>query len=323
MARVHPAAGVGVTRVRTLILGAGGIGGYFGGRLVEAGADVTFLVRAGRAAQLARDGLVVTSPFGDIQSPVRFITRESLADDGRYDAVLLTCKSYDLEAAIPAIAPAVSGGAAIIPMLNGMKHLDRLDLAFGRAAVLGGMCAIAATLTPQGEVQQLNNQQLMVLGPRAPGQERVAQGFAQDAAGARFDFRLSEDIAQDMWEKFVLLCTMASMTCLMRATVGEIMQTDDGEALMLQTLNECDLVAHAAGHRPRPASIERTRALLTDRTSNFAASMLRDVERGGPTEAPEIVGDMLARARAAGLPEAMLRVAWCHLQAHEVRRPRG
>lgn len=309
--------------MRTLILGAGGIGGYFGGRLADAGADVTFLVRAGRAAQLARDGLVVKSPLGDIKRPVRFITHDSLADDGRYDAVLLACKSYDLEAAIPAIAPAVGNGAAIIPMLNGMKHLDRLDLAFGRASVLGGMCAIAATLTPLGEVRHLNNLAQMVIGPRAPAQEHVAQSFAEDAATARFDFRLSEDVAQDMWEKYVMLTTLAAMNCLMRANVGETMQTDDGETLTLAMLNECDLVAHAAGHRPRPKSIERTRAMLTDRSSNFTASMLRDVERGGPTEAGHIVGDMLARARTGGLPDAMLRVAWCHLQAHEIRRPRG
>ena len=101
------------------------------------------------------------------------------------------------------------------------------------------------------------------------------------------------------------------------------MQADDGETLMLATLNECDLVAHAAGP-PAAAEVHGADpAMLTDRNSSFAASMLRDVERGGPTEAPHVVGDMLARARAGGLPDAMLRVAWCHLQAHETRRPRG
>ncbi len=153
--------------MRILVLGAGGIGGYFGGRLAEAGADVTFLVRPGRAAQLARDGLVVKSPLGDIQRAVRFVTAEGLADDGRYDVLLLTCKAYDLEAAITAVAPAVAGGAAIIPLLNGMRHLDRLDIAFGRAAALGGLCQIAATLTPTGEVQQLNQFSTLIFGVRA------------------------------------------------------------------------------------------------------------------------------------------------------------
>jgi 2-dehydropantoate 2-reductase len=204
-----------------------------------------------------------------------------------------------------------------------MKHLDRLDLAFGRAVVLGGMCQIAATLTPIGEVRHLNNLHHMAVGPRAVGQEAVAEAFAAVARRATFDFRLSDDIAQDMWEKFVMLATMAGMTCLMRGSVGDIMQADDGEALTLEMLEECDLVAHAAGHRPRPAFIERARGILTERGSSFAASMLRDVERGGPTEAAHVVGDMLARARAGGFLAPLLRVAWCHLQTHEARRPRG
>ena len=309
--------------MRILVLGAGGIGGYFGGRLAEAGADVTFLVRPGRAEQLARDGLVVKSPLGEIQRAVRFVTTESLADDGRYDVLLLTCKAYDLEAAIATIAPAVAAGAAIVPLLNGMRHLDRLDLAFGRAAVLGGECQIAATLTPSGEVQHLNKFAALFLGSRAPGQDRIATELAAAGATAKFDLRLSDDILQDMWEKYVMLATMAGMTCLMRGSVGDIMQADDGEALTLEMLEECDLVAHAAGHRCRDDFLARSRALLTERGSSFAASMLRDVERGGPTEAAHVVGDMLARAREAGLPSRMLGVAWCHLQTHEARRPRG
>jgi 2-dehydropantoate 2-reductase len=306
--------------MRLLVLGAGGIGGYFGGRLAEAGADVTFLVRPQRAAQLARDGLVVRSPAGDLERAVRFISVEQLAGDGRFDAVLLTCKAYDLEAAIAAIAPAVGNGAMVIPLLNGMRHLDRLDLAFGQVAVLGGLCQIAATLAQTGEVLHLNALHTLIFGPRAANQEGVATRFVEAAAGARFDCRGSGDIMQDMWEKFVMLATMAAMTCLMRANVGEIMQAEDGEALMTETLRECDLVAHAAGHRARPAFLDRARALLTERGSTFAASMLRDLERGGPTEAAHIVGDMLARARAAGLPAPMLRVAWCHLQAHAARQ---
>lgn len=306
--------------MRLLVLGAGGIGGYFGGRLAEAGADVTFLVRPQRAAQLARDGLVVRSPAGDIERAARFIGVDQLAEDGRYDAVLLTCKAYDLEAAIAAIAPAIGQGAMVIPLLNGMRHLDRLDFAFGRAVVLGGLCQISATLMPMGEVLHLNSLHTLILGARVAHQQHLAATFVEAARGARFDCRASDDIAQDMWEKFVLLASMASMTCLMRATVGEIMQADDGEALMEETLAECDLVAHAAGHRARPAFLERARGMLTERGSSFAASMLRDVERGGSTEAAHIVGDMLARARAANLAAPMLRVAWCHLQAHAARQ---
>ncbi len=306
--------------MRILTLGAGGIGGYFGGRLAEAGADVTFLVRSRRAAQLAADGLMLRSPHGDVTRQVRSVTAAALAADGRYDLVLLTCKSYDLEAAIAAIAPAMAGGAAVLPMLNGMRHLDRLDAAFGAAAVLGGLCHIAATLTPEGEVRHLNQLHALTLGPREPGQQPRVDAFAAAARPARFDLRISEDPIQDMWEKFVLLAAMAAMTCLMRANVGQIMQTDDGAALMQEALAETDAVAAAAGHPSRPARLEAARKTLTERGSSFAASMLRDVERGGPTEADHVVGDMLARARAAGQAAPLLRTAWCHLQAYAARR---
>ena len=309
--------------MRILVLGAGGIGGYFGGRLLEAGADVTFLVRPGRAAQLARDGLVAKSPLGDIHCAVRFVTSDGLVDDGRHDVVLLTCKAYDLESAIASVTPAIANGAAVVPLLNGMRHLDRLDAAFGRAAVMGGMCQIAATLTPTGEVQHLNRFSALIFGPRETAQDRVAADFAACAPGAKFDLRLSGDVIQEMWEKFVMLATMAGMNCLMRGSIGDIVQADDGEALMLEMLQECDRVAHAAGHRCRPEFLARTRAMLTERGSGFTASMLRDVERGGPTEATHVVGDMLVRARDAGLPAPMLRVAWCHLQTYEARRTPG
>lgn len=306
--------------MRLLVLGAGGVGGYFGGRFAEAGADVTFLVRPGRAAQLARDGLRVRSPVGDFTRAVRCIGESELAGDGRHDAVLLTCKAYDLDAAITTITPAVENGASVVPLLNGMRHLDQLDGVFGRAAVLGGLCQIAATLTPEGEVQQLNNLQLMIIGTRAPGQEAVTAAFAQAANGVKFDFQVSEVIAQDMWEKFVLLATLAGMTCLMRATVGEIMATSEGEALMGELLGECDSVAGAAGHAARPAFMQRARSLLTARGSSFAASMLRDVERGNRIEGAHVVGDMLERGRAAGLPVPLLRVAFTNLQAYEAHR---
>ncbi|MGH7209957.1 MAG: ketopantoate reductase C-terminal domain-containing protein, partial [Acetobacteraceae bacterium] len=198
-----------------------------------------------------------------------------------------------------------------------------LDAVFGREAVMGGLCQIAATLAPEGEVRHLNTLHLMIVGPRAPGQEGVSAALADAAAPAKFDFRASDAITQDMWEKWVLLATLGSMTCLMRANVGEIMQADDGEALMRETLAETDRVAGAAGHAARPAFIERARGLLTERGSTFAASMLRDVQRGGPTEAAHIIGDMLARARDGGIQAPMLRAAWCHLQAHEVHRQAG
>ena len=304
--------------MRLLILGAGATGGYFGGRLAEAGRDVTFLVRPGRAEQLARDGLVVTSPLGDIRRPVRTVTGDALKPD--YDAVILACKAYDLDDAIAAIAPAVGPETRIVPLLNGMRHLDRLDAAFGSGRVLGGLCAIAATLAADGAVKHLNKFHLLTFGDRTGERTPFCEALEKDLTGAGFDARFSTIILQEMWEKWVMLATLAAMTCLMRAGVGAILEAADGEALILEALDECTRVAAAAGYRPRDKHLERSRAMLTERGSGFAASMLRDIEAGGRIEADHVIGDLLARARALGVAAPLLRVALCHLQTYEAGR---
>jgi 2-dehydropantoate 2-reductase len=307
--------------MKILILGAGGIGGYFGGRLAQAGADVSFLVRPRRAAQLAARGLVVKSPYGDFVQPVR--TVESAAAAGPCDLVLLTCKAYDLAAAIDAIAPAVGPDTAVLPVLNGIAHMDTLDARFGRNRVLGGLCHIATTLTPEGEVHHLNKLHALTLGERDACESQRCQTFAALMASATAVCRVSENVTLDLWEKFCFLATLAGMTCLMRGSVGDILRADDGEALMLEMLAECNVVARAAGFEPRAEATQRSRTMLTERGSSFTASMLRDMERSGPTEADHIVGDMLRRARAAGLATPLLRTAWVHLQTYELRRQTG
>jgi len=143
--------------MRTLIVGAGATGGYYGARLAEAGADVTFLVRPARAAKLAADGLNVRSPLGDLHLPdPPTVTADKLAGAGRFDLILLSCKAYDLDSAVADLAPAVGPDTAILPVLNGMSHLDVLDARFGAERVLGGSCAIAATLAPDGEIRHMS-----------------------------------------------------------------------------------------------------------------------------------------------------------------------
>src|SRR4051794_11120915 len=151
--------------MRVLIVGAGAIGGYFGGRMLQAGRDITFLVRPKRAAELAAAGLVIKSPNGDVtlkNPPV--VQADKLGE--KFDLVLLSCKAFDLDDAIKSFAPAVGPQSAIIPLLNGMLHLEVLDAKFDRSRVLGGLCAIAATLNEQREVVQLNPMQSLTFGER-------------------------------------------------------------------------------------------------------------------------------------------------------------
>jgi 2-dehydropantoate 2-reductase len=302
---------------RFLVLGAGAVGGYFGGRLAEATADVTFLARPARAAALDERGLVIESPMGDLRLPVRVATADTL--NGVFDAVLLTAKAYDLEQAIAAIRPAVGQGTAILPVLNGLGHLDRLDAAFGPERVLGGVAYIAATLTADGTIRHLNRVHGIAFGERSGAVSRRVEAIAGAFAATPVDASISDNIMLDMWEKFVMISSLAGMNCLMRGSVGDILAADDGESLTLELLAECQAVAAASGFPPRQAHREQCRAMLTERGSNFSASMRRDLEAGLRTEGDQVVGDMLRRARATGTEAPLLRTAVCHLQVHERR----
>ena len=310
--------------MKVLILGAGAVGGYFGGRLAQAGVDVTFLVRPQRAEKLERTGLVIKSPLGDAQIAVRTVLQEMVRPE--YDLVILSCKAYDLEAAITSIGGALGPDTLILPLLNGMAQLARLERAYGGARVLGGTCYIASTLDADGTIRHLGKFQGITCGSRSGNHAHAGallEELAQAYALVSLECKVSTDIEQDMWEKFVLLASLAAMTCLMRASVGEILAAADGEALMREALASCIAAASAAGHAPRAESLQRTEGMLFARGSAFTASMLRDLESGGPVESDHIVGDMLRHARAAGAETRLLAAAYCHLQAYEARRLRG
>ena len=298
-----------------LFLGAGGTGGYFGGRLHEAGGDVTFLVREKRAAQLAANGLVIESPHnlnGAISLKVQAITAQQLAPD--YDVIFLSCKAWDLQSSIDAIKPAIKPGVKIVPLLNGMAHLDALDAAFGADNVLGGSCQIFGHLSPEGVVQQLSEVHLITWGARTPNQRESSFAIAEAFAPSLVDARGSDNLMLDMWEKFSFLATLAGMTCLMRGTVGAIAYTQDGAALMRRFGQVCIAVASAEGYPPRQHVLDRFNAVLLSKTSQMTASMFRDLSVGGKTEADHIVGHMLTLARKHGLDDILLSCAYAHLQ---------
>jgi 2-dehydropantoate 2-reductase len=305
--------------MRILILGAGGIGGYFGGRLAAAGFDVAFLVRPARAEALRRDGLVIHSPLGDARVEPRLITRAGEAAD----LVLLSCKAYDLDEAIVSVRGAVGEGTTILPLLNGLAHLDRLDSAFGAERVLGGLAHISATLGDGGVIRHLNTLQTITYGARTPSQAERCASVAALLDGAPFDVRTSTSVMQDMWDKFTFITAAGAIACLMRASVRDIMATDDGERLTRQMLDECNAVATFAGYGPRDKARAWAAKFLTDPTSDFKPSMLQDVERGGRTEFEHLQGDMLRRAAAAGLAADGLRMAFCQLQADAARKARA
>jgi 2-dehydropantoate 2-reductase len=305
--------------MRILVVGAGAIGGFFGGRMLQGGSDITFLVRPRRAAELSSAGLVIKSPNGDVtlKNPPT-VQADTLKE--KFDVVLLSCKAFDLDDAIKSFAPAVGDKTAIIPLLNGMKHLDMLDAKFGREHVLGGLCAIAATLNEKREVVQLQPTQSLGFGERdsklSDRVHAIEEAFAKGKCGAA----VSEHIIQDMWEKWVFLASLAASTSLMRTSVGNILAAPGGKDFLLGMLDECSAVATAEGFPPNGPFFQRIRSLLTAEGSPMTASMFRDIKMGAPVEADHVIGDLIARGDAAKVPVPRLRVAYTHLKAYEKAR---
>lgn len=301
-----------------LVLGAGAIGGYFGGRIAESGADTTFLVRQKRREQLQRDGLRVESPLGDINMPVKTVTAEELRPD--YDLVLFTCKVYDLDSAMEAVAPAMTGRCVLVPMLNGIAHFERLDERFGAAQVMGGTCQINATLRGDGTVVQEGQLQRILVGERGGAVSPRAEALAAVFAKTSLDWTLSDDIERDLWEKILFLSALAATTCLFRGNVTEIMAAPGGREVMIRALDANVDILSREGHPARPAVQEFARQRLTDPTGTWSASMLRDIEAGKPTEGDHIVGFMLEKARKHGVDDLVLSLAYTHLKTYEARR---
>jgi 2-dehydropantoate 2-reductase len=305
--------------MRILVVGAGAIGGYFGGRLLQAGCDVTFLVRPRRGAELASAGLVIRSPTGDatLANPPT-VQADTLTET--FDVVLLSCKAFDLDDAIASFASAVGPQTAIIPLLNGLRHLEVLDARFGRERVLGGLCAIAATLNDKREVVQLQPMQSLSFGERDGGMSERVRAIFELFQRGNFNAAASEQILQDMWEKWVFLATLAASSCLMRSPVGIILSAPGGKDFLLGMLDECSAIAAAAGYAPGGPFFQRVSGLLTTEGSPMTASMYRDLKAGFAVEADHVIGDLLARGDAAKVPVPRLRIAYTHLKAYEAQR---
>ncbi|HYC03600.1 MAG TPA: ketopantoate reductase family protein [Azospirillaceae bacterium] len=301
--------------MRILILGAGATGGYFGGRLMEAGENVTFLVRPKRQQQLRETGLVVLSPKGDIRLPAQTVTRIAKP----YDLVLLSAKAYDLDSAVEAIRPAVGEGTLVLPLLNGLAHLERLDAALGAGRVLGGLCNISVTLEPDGTIRHLPSGHKLIFGARYAAQEAGAAAAMASLGKSAAEVIHSPDILQDMWEKWVMLATLAGGTCLMRGGISDIL-TAGGEGFLLGLLEECRSVAAAEGRPPREAAMAACAKLFTDRAEPMVASMLRDIRRGGATEGEHVLGDLVRRAKSHGVPVPRLESALLHVRTYEALR---
>ncbi len=308
--------------MRYLVLGAGALGGYFGGMLLKGGADVTFLVRPKRAAQLQRDGLVVKSQDGELRVQARTLQQGQV--DGAYDVVLLCCKAYDLDDAINAIAPAVGDQGVVLPVLNGVRHIEVLAKAFGAQRVLGGLTAINAALMPDGIIQQsqvrINITAIGELDGRISSR-CTAIKTALEAGG--IPVQVSENIIAGMWMKFFGFACSATVASLSRSRAGAIASSGAGASFVSAVIEECTRAVTAEGYPPPPETAGLIQGLFSQPNSTYGPSMLIDIEDGRPTEGEHTIGDLVGRATRRGVSTPLLGAALCNLQAYEINRSRS
>ncbi|MFN3400891.1 MAG: 2-dehydropantoate 2-reductase [Ferrovibrio sp.] len=303
--------------MRILVVGAGSTGGYYGGRLVQAGRDVTFLVRPGRAAQLQKDGLQIKSPYGDFTCTPKLVTADQIA--GPYDAVILTVKAYSLEAALEDLAPAIGPQTMILPVLNGMRHVDAIKARFGAPALIGGLCRIPAQLDEAGRVIQMGKFHDLAYGEMDGSRSERILALDTALRGAGFDAKLTSEIEREMWEKWTLLAALGGICCLMRGTVGEVAAAPGGREFSAALVDEVVAAVRAVGKAPSEVFVANTRETLTKAGSAHTSSMYRDLLKGGAVEANQIVGDLLTRAKQAGIAMPLLSLAYANLCVYQAR----
>ncbi|MGF6767710.1 2-dehydropantoate 2-reductase [Paraburkholderia sp. GAS199] len=317
--------------IRILVIGAGALGGYFGARLADNGAQVSFLLRPGRAKQIADSGLIVHSPFGDtrIRAP-HVVTRASLeSSPEHYDVILVGCKAYDLEDTMDAFAPAVGEATAIVPLLNGMAHLSRMQQRFAPANVLGGFCLISAALDETGHIRHLNDSHQLVFGELDGSMSARVSRLKAAFEGARCEAVATGQIIQRMWEKWVQIAVAAGMTTLMRGSIGTIVSSG-GLAFADALFDECAAIAARAGYPLSEEASVRIRSAVTDKTSGVTASMMKDLQRGARVEADHLIGEMIRLRDAEAVGEranptmrsapSILDLVALHLRVYERRR---
>ena len=296
--------------MKILIVGAGGIGGYFGARLIEAGADINYLLREKRQKLIQEKGLCIETPTGNFIVHPQTVRAEEL--QAIYDLIILAPKAYDLADSLQSIAKASSRGV-ILPFLNGLTHLQILDQAFGKSRVMGGVAHIGAMITESGSVKQLTDLNVLTVGHRSDAHRKLAQKFHQICDKAAFKNIYSDNIEQGLWDKWVFLATLAGMTTVTRGNVGQITASPYGKTLTEHMYQECCAIAKA--HQFPIVGISQSKALelLTQKDSSFSASMLRDLNSHHKTEHEHVLGEMIRLGEQYAVNSDLLKLAYIHM----------
>ena len=295
-------------------MGAGGIGGYFGARLIQIGADVTYLLREKRQKLIQEKGLSIETPKGNFVVHPQTVRAEALQPI--YDLIILAPKAYDLADSLQSIAKASSRGV-ILPFLNGLTHLQTLDQAFGKSRVMGGVAHIGAMIKESGSIKQLTDLNVLTVGHRSDAHKELAQKFHQICNEAEFKNIYSDNIEQGLWDKWVLLATLAGMTTVTRGNVGQITASPYGKTLTEHMYQECCAIAKAYQFPITDSAQTKALELLTQKDSSFSASMLRDLNSHHPTEHEHVLGELIRLGDQHAVQSDLLKLAYIHMNVEE------
>ncbi|ACK88437.1 MULTISPECIES: 2-dehydropantoate 2-reductase [Bacillus cereus group] len=301
--------------MRILVLGAGGVGGFFGGRLVEKGEDVTFLVRSKRKKQLEERGLVIRSVNGDFSFQPKLITKEDRT--APFDVILFSTKAYHLNEAIQDLKPFVGESTVIIPLLNGIAHLSLLQKEFGEEKVIGGLCFIETTLNDEGEIVQTSAANRLVFGEMKSQHAEKIKHISKAFAGTKSSFVLSENITQDMWHKYLFITVMSGVTTLMRAPIGPIRESEGGHDFIRNLFEECVQIMRCIGAPVKDDITEEHMKTIDKISYDMKSSMQRDMEKGSSIEGTHLQGYLLDVAKQFSIEAPLLGVVYQNLKVYE------
>ena len=276
--------------MKILILGSGGIGGFFGGYLAEIGADVTFLVRAKRKETLSINGLNIISSLGNISIKPQMVLAEDLKPI--YDIIIITCKTYDLDQAILDLT-LIKGKGLVIPFLNGVNHMEKLDKTFGSSNVMGGVAHISSNVNEDGTIEHFSEFKKLTFGDRNLINNDIIKEFYQICKKTKFDVILSDNINIDLWKKWVFISTVAGATTLFSCSLGDIVKHNYGKKVIIDLFDECKSIAELNGFLFDKTEVEGVIKAMTAPGSPIKASMQRDVEKKSFTEHEQIFGDLI------------------------------
>jgi 2-dehydropantoate 2-reductase len=307
--------------MRIAVMGTGGVGGYFGGRLAASGADVSFIARGAHLAAIRANGLRLRSEAGDAHVANARAT-DRPAEIGPVDVVLFAPKLYDCESAAEAARPLVGPDTAVISVLNGVDAVDRMIPILGREHVCGGVAYISAAIAEPGVIAHYGRNAQLAFGELDGRPSPRLQGFLAACEKAGVDAKLRDDIQRWIWSKFAMLAPFAAATAMTRQPIGPIRSDPDGRRLLADAVAEVAAVAKARGVDLGGDAVERTMKAIDAVPASMKASMLFDLERGNRLEVEWLSGAVWRLGREAGIDTPVHRVAYAALKPFAAGAPK-